>query len=90
MQKTKYFTFFLPQSYFSVPKGVKLNSTHYLIMKTNKERELQYISVNNSADIDYKDFVNICRECTKKPISFLAIDTTFSFFLFFIYKNDSS
>ena len=26
---------FITQSYFSVPKDVRLNSTHYLIMKIN-------------------------------------------------------
>ena len=49
------------QSYFSVPKDVRLNSTHYLIMKINNKRELQNIANNHSADIDYKDFVKIYR-----------------------------
>ena len=31
---------FIIQSYFSVPKVVRLNSTHYLIMKINNQREL--------------------------------------------------
>ena len=30
---------FITQSYFSVPKDVILNSTHYLIMKINNKRE---------------------------------------------------
>ena len=66
---------FITQSYFFVPKDVRLNSTHYLIMKINNKRELQNIAINHSADIDYKDFVKIYRECTKKPYSFLTIDT---------------
>ena len=36
---------FITQSYFSVPKDVRLNSTHYLIMKINDKRELQNISI---------------------------------------------
>ena len=32
--------------------------------------------MNHSPDIDYKDFVKIYRECTKKTYSFLIIDTT--------------
>ena len=67
---------FITQSYFSVPKDVRLNSAHYLIMKINNERELQNVAINHSADIDYKDFVKIYRECTKEPYSFLTIDTT--------------
>ena len=58
---------FITQSYFSVPKDVRLNSTHYLIMKINNKRELQNIAINHSADIDYQDFKKIYRECTKEP-----------------------
>ena len=50
---------FITQSYFSVPKNVRLNSTHYLIMKINNKRELQNIAINHSADIDFKDFMKI-------------------------------
>ena len=89
---------FITQSYFSVPKEVRLHSTHYLIKKINNKRELQNIAINHSADIDYKDFMKIYRECTKEPYSFLTIDTTlptsdplkFRKNLFFSYKNNSS
>ena len=67
---------FITQSYFSVPKDVRLNSTHYLIMKINNKRELQNIAINHSADIDYKDFMKIYREFTNETFNFLAIDTT--------------
>ena len=50
---------FITRSYFSIPKDVRLNSTHYLIMKINNKRELQNIAINHSADIDYNDFVKI-------------------------------
>ena len=66
---------FITQSYFSLPKDVRLNSTHYLIVKINNKRELQNIAISHSADIDYENFIKICRECTKKPYSFLTIDT---------------
>ena len=45
-------------------------------MKINNKRELQNITINHSANIDYKDFMKIYRECTKEPYSFLTIDTT--------------
>ena len=61
---------FITQSYFSVPKEVRLNSTHYFIMKINNKRELQNISIDHSADIDYKDFIKIYKECTKNHITF--------------------
>ena len=50
---------FITQSYFSVLKDFRLNSTHCLIMKINNKKELQNIAINHSADIDYKDFVKI-------------------------------
>ena len=58
---------FITQSYFSVPKDVRLNSTHYLIMKINNKKDLQNISINHSADINYEDFMKTYRECTKEP-----------------------
>ena len=67
---------FITQSYFSVPKDVGLNSTHYFIMKINNSRELRNVAINHSADINYKDFMKVYRECTKEPYNFLTIDTT--------------
>ena len=89
---------FITQSYFSVPNDARLNSTHYLIMKINNRKELQNIAINHSADIDYKDFMKIYRECIKKPFNFLTIDTTlpasdplrFRKKLLPPYKNDSN
>ena len=67
---------FIKQSYFSVPRDVRLDLTHYLTMKINNRKELQNIAINHSADIDYQDFMKIYRECTKEPYNFLTIDTT--------------
>ena len=50
---------FITQYYFSVPKDVRLNSTHYLIMKIKNRKELQNIAINHSADIDSQDFIKI-------------------------------
>ena len=54
----------------SVPKEMRLNSTHYLIMNINKRRELQNIAINHSADTDYKDFMKIYKKCTSEPYIF--------------------
>ena len=67
---------FITQSYFSVPKEVRSNSTHYLIMKIHNRRELQQTAINHSSEIDYKDFQKIYRNCTKEPYFFLTINTT--------------
>ena len=61
---------FITQSYFSVPKDVTLNSTHYLIMKINIKRELQNITINHSADIDYKILLKCIENVQKNHIIF--------------------
>ena len=61
---------FITQSYFKVSKDVRLNSMHYVIMKIHNKRELQNIAFNHSVDIDYKDVLNIYRNCTKELYSF--------------------
>ena len=67
---------FLTQSYFSVPKDVRLNCTYYILFKLHNKRELQNIAINHSADIEYKDFIKIYRDCTKELYNFLTIGTT--------------
>ena len=67
---------FLTQSYVSVPNDVRLNCTDYIIFILNNKRELQSIAINHSSDINYKDFVNIYRNCTKETYNILTIDTT--------------
>ena len=66
----------ITQSYFKVPKDVRLNSTHFFIMKIPNKRELQQIALNHSSDIDFKDFLKIYKKCTAEPYSFLVNDTT--------------
>ena len=50
---------FIIQSYFCVPKDVRLNSTQCLIKKINPRKELQNKAINHSAE----------------PYPFLTIDT---------------
>ena len=67
---------FITQSYFKVPKDVRLNSTHFFIMKISNKRELEQIALNHSSDTDFKDFMKIYKKCTAKPYSFLVNDIT--------------
>ena len=59
-----------------MPKDVRLNSTHFLIMKIPNKKELQQIALNHSSDIDFKDFMEIFKKYTAEPHSFLVNDTT--------------
>ena len=63
---------FITQSYFNVPKDVRLNSKHFFIMKIPNKSEIQQIALNHSSDIDFKDFLNIYEKYTKEPYSLLV------------------
>ena len=55
-RKSNIYLVLITQSYFSVPKEIRLISMHYLIMRIHNKRQLQNIAINHSADIDYKKF----------------------------------
>ena len=67
---------FITQSYFKAPKDVRLNTSHFFIMKILNKRELQQIALNHTSDIITKDFINIYSKNTAKPYSFFVKDTT--------------
>ena len=65
---------FVMQSYFKVPKEVRLNTTRFGIMKIPNKRESQEIALNHSSDIDFKDFTEIYKKCPAKPYYLLVND----------------
>ena len=67
---------FITQSYSKVPKEVRVNTTHFFILKIPNKMELQQIALNHSSDIVFKDFMNTFKKCTAEPYSFLVTDTT--------------
>ena len=62
----------ITQSYFKVPKDLRLNSTYFFIMKIPNKRELQQIALNDSSDIEFKDFMNIYTKMYCKTILFFG------------------
>ena len=66
---------FITQSYFRTPKDVRLNSTHYILMKIGNKKELKRIAEENSGHLDFKDFLKIYNYCTKEPYTFMLVDT---------------
>ena len=58
---------FTTQSYFTVPKNNRLNSTHYFLMKIPNKREPQQVAFNHSSDIDFQDLINLYKKCTAEP-----------------------
>ena len=75
-RKLKIFLVFIIESYYVVPKNIKLNSKHYSIIKITNKWEFKQIEFNLSSDIDFKDFMNLYKICTAKSYSFLVNDTT--------------
>ena len=67
-RKLKISLVFVTQCYFAVPKNIRLNSTHYFIMKIENKRQLQQIAFNHSSDIDFKNFMDLCKKCSAKRI----------------------
>ena len=61
---------FITQSYFKVPKEIRITTTIFFIMKIPNKRELQQIAINHSSDIDFKDFMKIYKKYTREPYSF--------------------
>ena len=67
---------FVSQSYFAALKSIRVNSTHYFVMKIPNKRDLQQIAFSNSSDINFQNFMNLYKKCTTEPYFLLAIDTT--------------
>ena len=66
---------FVTQSYFKLPKEIRINTTHFFIMKSPNKKELQEIGLNHSSDVGFKDFMKIYKKHTAEPYSFLVNDT---------------
>ena len=75
-RKLKIFLDFITKSDFAVPKHITLNSTHYLIMKTPNNQQVQQIAFNHSPDINCKGFLNFYKKFTAKPNYLLVTDIT--------------
>ena len=66
----KYFSCFYHTISLFIPKNIRLNSTHYFVMKIPNKRELQQVAFNHSSDIYFQDFPNLFKECTSKSFHF--------------------
>ena len=69
-KKLKISIVFKTQSYFKVPTEVRLNTTHFSIIKNPDKRELQQITLNHSRDIVLKGFTKIYKNVLQNYILF--------------------
>ena len=72
------------QSYFAVPKNIRLNSAHYF-----KKMRASQIGFNHLSDIEFQDLMNIYRTFTAKPYSFLVVDATLASDNHFSFEKES-
>ena len=54
VKKLNMYLVFITQSYFKVPKDVRLNTTYFFIMKIPNKRELNQIALNHSSGMILK------------------------------------
>ena len=82
-RKLQISTILIIQSYFALTKNIRLNCTHFFIMKILNKKELQQITINHSSYIHFK-VLNLYKKCIAKPmmqllhqIIFYDLDTIF-------------
>lgn len=78
---------YITQSYFLVPKTIRLNTTYFAIYKIPNNKEIRAIADAHSTRVPYSDFKRIYNEATKDPYNFLVIDTLTQDLPFHLRKN---
>ena len=67
--------FFLTQTFFGVPKGIRLNANFVCLWSTGSRKEQRELTDTFAVDMDYKDFERIITyACRKSKHSFLTIN----------------
>ena len=61
---------FTAQSYFAVPKNIRLNSQDDFFINISNKRKLQQITFNHSSDIEFQDFLNLYKNVLQNHIFF--------------------
>jgi hypothetical protein len=65
---------FISQSYFSIPKNIRLQCDYFVITKMGNKKELIEIAKDHTTDIDNDKFKEIYKAATGEPYSVLVID----------------
>lgn len=68
-------TIYLSQSYFDVPKIVRLNAQYFALFNISDRKELRAIADTHSSRVDFKKFMQLYQEIVKEPYQFMVIDT---------------
>ena len=65
---------YLAQSYFSIPKDIRLQCNYFVFYSISNERELSDIQKDHCLDINKKTFKAYFKEATSEPHNFFLID----------------
>ena len=65
---------YLSQSYYKIPKIVRLQLSYLIILKLSSDRDLNLILSENSLGVDKNELKHIYKEATKTQFDFLKID----------------
>ena len=71
---------FITQSYFAVPKNIRLSTTHYFVMKFQINGCFNKLHAIIHQVLTLKT-LNLYKRCTAKQYSFLALDTSFAIYI---------
>jgi hypothetical protein len=66
--------FFISQSYFSLPKALRLNNSQVILFETGNRKELQEIYSENNNGLSWKEFYEAYRSAVDVPFNFLNIN----------------
>jgi hypothetical protein len=65
---------YLTQSYFAVPKTIRINCSHFAFFECPTENEFNQIARDQCTDLDKKDFKHLFSSATEEPYNFFFID----------------
>ena len=60
----------ISESFFKIPKEVRLNTTHSFIIRIPHKRELHQIALNHLSDTEFKDFIKLYKNVLQNHILF--------------------
>lgn len=71
--------FYLIQTYSAIPKQLLRDNANLLILFQQDSTNLKHIFSDHIHDLNFEQFLNICRMCWKKSFDILLIDTDCKF-----------
>lgn len=73
-RKSNMSVIYISQSYYLIPKCIRLQCTHLMLKKIGSKREIKSIVNDYNLDISADDLMELYNDATKDMVSFLMID----------------